>query len=257
MFIEISAVSKTYGTRKGDIAALAPVDLDINEHEFVSIVGPSGCGKSTLLMIVSGLLDASSGAVRINGESIRGPYSKLGFVFQQDVLLEWRTVLQNVMLQSDIRRLDRKKMEARARALLRIVKLDGFENMYPHELSGGMRQRVSICRALLHDPDLLLMDEPFGALDAFTRDQLNVDLLKFWSETRKTIVFVTHSIPEAVFLSDRIVVMTPRPGRIEDVITVDLSRPRRLAIRDSVKFAEYARRITGIFESVGVLRDLV
>jgi len=256
MLINIDAVSKTYETRGGAITALEPLDLDIHEHEFVSIVGPSGCGKSTLLMILSGLIAPSSGVVRIDDRPVEGPHPKLGFVFQQDVLLDWRTVLQNVMLQCDIRRLDRTAMERRARDLLHIVKLSGFEHRYPHELSGGMRQRVSICRALLHDPDLLLMDEPFGALDAFTRDQLNIDLLKFWHETPKTIVFVTHSIPEAVFLSDRVVVMTPRPGRVEDIVTIDLPRPRRLAIRDSSEFGAYTRRITSIFESVGVLQEV-
>jgi NitT/TauT family transport system ATP-binding protein len=254
-FIHVNAVSKTYESNSGDIIAIETLDFGIGAHEFVSIVGPSGCGKSTLLMILSGLLPPTAGLVVIGKQPVNGPYTKLGIVFQQDALLDWRTVIQNVMLQADIRGLDKTAMKLRAHELLRLVKLDGFEDKYPHHLSGGMRQRVAICRALLHDPDLLLMDEPFGALDAFTRDQLNIDLLRFWHETRKTVVFVTHSIPEAVFLSDRVIVMTPRPGRIEDVVTINLPRPRRLSMRDMPEFAEYTRRITSIFESVGVLRE--
>jgi len=254
-FISVANVSKLYETRGGGIVALEDVNFDVGEHEFISIVGPSGCGKSTLLMILSGLLGSSGGTVKIKEKRVAGPYTDLGFVFQQDVLLDWRTVLDNVLIQAQIRRLPTREMEARAKELLALVRLSGFENMYPHELSGGMRQRVSICRALLHNPDLLLMDEPFGALDAFTRDQLNIDLLLFWEETRKTIVFVTHSIPEAVFLSDRVIVMTPRPGRIEDVVTIDLPRPRRLAVRETPRFAEHTRSITRIFENVGVLRE--
>jgi len=254
-FIHVDGVSKTYESNSGDILAIETVNFGIGAHEFVSIVGPSGCGKSTLLMILSGLLPPTGGVVVIGKEPVNGPYTKLGIVFQQDVLLDWRTVMQNVMLQADIRGLDKVTMRTRAQELLRLVKLDGFEDVYPHHLSGGMRQRVAICRALLHNPELLLMDEPFGALDAFTRDQLNIDLLRFWHETRKTVIFVTHSIPEAVFLSDRVIVMTPRPGRIEETITIDLPRPRRLSMRDMPEFAEYTRRITSIFESVGVLRE--
>lgn len=255
MLINVDGISKTYEANGGDIVALETVKFDIGAHEFVSIVGPSGCGKSTLLMILSGLLPPSAGVVEIGEQAVNGPYTKLGIVFQQDVLLDWRTVLQNVMLQADIRGLDKAAMRLRARELLRLVQLEAFEDMYPHHLSGGMRQRVAICRALLHDPDLLLMDEPFGALDAFTRDQLNIDLLRFWHETCKTVIFVTHSIPEAVFLSDRVIVMTPRPGRIEDIVTIDLPRPRRLSMRDTPEFTDYTRRITSIFESVGVLRE--
>jgi NitT/TauT family transport system ATP-binding protein len=196
----------------------------------------------------------SSGVVRIKSDIVIAPYTGLGFVFQQDVLLDWRTVLQNVMLQAQVRRLDRSRSMARAKELLCLVGLEGFEDKYPYELSGGMRQRVAICRALLHDPDLLLMDEPFGALDAIARDQLNEDLLRYRREARKTIIFVTHSIPEAVFLSDRILVMSPRPGRIEDVVSVDLPHPRHLTIRETPKFAEFVGRIIRIFESVGVFK---
>ena len=254
MYISVDRVWKRYETRSGPIDALSPISFEIPENEFVSIVGPSGCGKSTLLMIVSGLVPASGGIVRIKSDLVLGPYTGLGFVFQQDVLLDWRTVLQNVMLQAQVRRLDKARSIVRARELLRLVGLEEFEDKYPYELSGGMRQRVAICRALLHDPDLLLMDEPFGALDAIARDQLNEDLLRYRSEARKTIMFVTHSIPEAVFLSDRVFVMSPRPGRIEDTVSIDLPHPRHLTIRETPKFAEYVGHIIRVFESVGVFK---
>jgi NitT/TauT family transport system ATP-binding protein len=254
MYISVEQVSKRYHSRAGPIDALAPVSFDIAENEFVSIVGPSGCGKTTLLMIISGLLPSSAGTVRIKSAIVDAPYTKLGFVFQQDVLLDWRNVLQNVLLQAQIRRLDKTLAAARAKEPLALVGLDGFENQYPYELSGGMRQRVAICRALLHEPDLLLMDEPFGALDAIARDQLNEDLLRYRDRARKTIVFVTHSIQEAVFLSDRILVMSPRPGRIEEIVAIDLPRPRRLAIRETSEFGAHVGRIIRIFESVGVFR---
>ena len=256
MFISIESVSKRYASSHGGaIQALETVGIGIDKSEFVSIVGPSGCGKSTLLMIVSGLTPPSTGAVRIDGAQVTGPYTDLGIVFQQDALLDWRTVLENVMIQADIRRLPRAPMEKRARELLALVGLQGFEKMYPHEHSGGMRQRVSICRALLHDPLLLLMDEPFGALDALTRDQLNIDLLRFWQETRKTVLFVTHSVPEAIFLSDRVIIMSARPGKVEDIVTIDLPRPRSLAIRQTPAFAAYSDRISRVFEAIGVLRE--
>jgi NitT/TauT family transport system ATP-binding protein len=254
MYISVDRVSKRYETRTGPIDALAPVSFEIPENEFVSIVGPSGCGKSTLLMIVSGLIPASGGAVRIKSDLVRGPHTGLGFVFQQDVLLDWRTVLQNVMLQAQVRRLDKGRSNAHARKLLRLVGLEGFEDKYPYELSGGMRQRVAICRALLHDPDLLLMDEPFGALDAIARDQLNEDLLRYRHEERKTVVFVTHSIPEAVFLSDRVIVMSPRPGRIEEIVSIDLPYPRHLTLRETPRFAHHVGHIIRLFESVGVFK---
>jgi NitT/TauT family transport system ATP-binding protein len=253
-YIAVENIEKRYSSRTGWIDALSPVSFEIRANEFVSILGPSGCGKSTLLMIIGGLVPASRGSVRIKSTKITGPYTALGFVFQQDVLLDWRTVLQNVLLQAQIRRLDKAKATARARQLLHLVGLDGFEDKYPHELSGGMRQRVAICRALLHEPDLLLMDEPFGALDAIARDQLNDDLLRYRNETNKTILFVTHSIPEAVYLSDRVLVMSSRPGRVEEIITIDLPHPRPLSIRETPRFGEYVGQITRVFEKVGVFR---
>ncbi|MBS0222464.1 MAG: ABC transporter ATP-binding protein [Proteobacteria bacterium] len=255
VLIKIEDVTKTYSTRNGPIRALDPLSLDIKQNEFVSIVGPSGCGKSTLMMMLSGLVSHSTGRISIAGKPINGPYTDIGIVFQQDTLLEWRTVIRNVLLQAELRKLDMVKYTERARHLLEIVGLKDFENMYPHELSGGMRQRASICRALLHNPPLLLMDEPFGALDALTRDQLNVDLMRFWRESPTTVLFITHSVSEAVFLSDRVVIMSARPGRIEDVVDINLPRPRRLAIRETPQFLEYSRRIGRVFESSGILRE--
>jgi NitT/TauT family transport system ATP-binding protein len=255
MFISLDQISKCYKSRGGEVAALDPVSFGISDHEFVSIVGPSGCGKTTLLMIVSRLLNQSAGTVRIGGRTVEGPYTDLGIVFQHDVLLDWRNVMQNVMIQAEIRGLDRATLTARARQLLAMVGLEGFATMYPHELSGGMRQRVAICRALLHDPPILLMDEPFGALDALSRDQLNIDLLRLWQEMRMTVLFVTHSISEAIFLSDRVMVMSPRPGRIEADIRIELPRPRRLTLRQTPAFNDLVREVTAVFERDGVLRE--
>src|SRR3954452_8630660 len=234
--VMVDQVTKHYFTRDGTVHALSEVSFDLREREFLSIVGPSGCGKSTLLMLISGLLPLTGGEIRIAGDRVTRPYTDLGVVFQRDVLLNWRTVLDNVLLQVEMRRLKRKAYEGRARELLAQVGLTGFEKKYPNELSGGMRQRAAICRALVHDPPLLLMDEPFGALDALTRDQMQIDLQNIWQSSRKTVVFVTHSIDEAVFLSDRVIVMTPRPGRVREAIAVNLPRPRGLGARESPAF---------------------
>jgi NitT/TauT family transport system ATP-binding protein len=230
------------------------VSLEIGEGEFVSVVGPSGCGKSTFLLIIAGLIPASSGEVRIGGRVVSRPQTEIGIVFQNPVLLDWRTVLGNVLLQVEARRLDLASFRRRAQALLKSVGLEDFEDKYPFELSGGMRQRTAICRALIHDPPLLLMDEPFGALDALTREQMRLDIERLWMETRKTVLFITHSISEAILLSDRVVVMSPRPGTIERIIPIDLARPRALAVRDSARFAEFSNTITSIFLDRGVLR---
>jgi NitT/TauT family transport system ATP-binding protein len=255
-FVQIDGVTKVYPIQGGYLHALDEVDLTIREHEFVSIVGPSGCGKSTLLLITSGLIPASTGTIHVGGKPVGAkPYTDVGIVFQRDVLLDWRTALSNILLQCEIRGLDRKSGKQRAEDLLRLVGLEGFGERYPGELSGGMRQRVAICRALVHDAPLLLMDEPFGALDALTREQMSTDLERIWERERKTVLFVTHSIPEAVFLSDRVVVMSPRPGRIEKIIDIQLPRPRRLADRESSVFAEHNREIREIFQATGVLRD--
>ncbi len=245
-FLELAGVSRRYRTADGEVQALDRVSFDVAAGEFVSIVGPSGCGKSTLIMVVAGLLAPSTGRVVIDGT----------VVFQNPVLLAWRSALDNVLLQLEMRDVPVEPFRERARALLGTVGLAGFERRFPHELSGGMRQRVSICRALIHDPPLLLMDEPFGALDALTRDQMALDLQGIWLAGRKTVLFVTHSITEAVFLSDRVLVMTPRPGAIDAVVEVDLPRPRRLAVRETPEFAWYARAIRERFLACGVIRDI-
>lgn len=252
--IDIDGVGKTFTGQDGEhIVALEGTDLKIGRGEFVSIVGPSGCGKSTLLSLVAGLLETSMGEVRIDGEAVDGPYTDLGFAFQSDLLLDWRTVLRNVLLQCDMRGLDSRAHEPRARELLSSVGLDEFVDKRPFELSGGMRQRVALCRALLLDPPMLMMDEPFGALDALTREQMQVDLLAMWQASRKTVLFVTHSISEAVFLSDRIIVMTPRPGKVREVIDVDLARPRDLNVRDSAEFGAIVHRVRVLFQEMGVI----
>jgi NitT/TauT family transport system ATP-binding protein len=253
--IAISGVSKTFETRKGTVHALQDINLSIGKGEFVSVLGPSGCGKSTLMMLLAGLTSVSLGRIMVGDKHIDGPNAEAGVVFQQDVLLEWRTALQNVLLQAEVRKSDMAEAKDRARQLLMMVSLEDFEDAYPRELSGGMRQRVSICRALLHRPPLLLMDEPFGALDAMTRDQLQIDLLRLCADNEMTVFFITHSIQEAIFLSDRVVVMSPRPGRIERIIDIDLPRPRRLAMREDPKFSAYTRELTAIFKGLGVFRE--
>jgi NitT/TauT family transport system ATP-binding protein len=255
-FVQVSEVSRRYRAPAGDVHALEGVSFDVHEGEFLSVVGPSGCGKSTLVMLIAGLLPPTSGVITIGSTVVDRPQTNLGIVFQSPVLLAWRTALDNVLLQLEMRGLPTAAHCARARALLASVGLVGFEDRHPHELSGGMQQRVSICRALIHDPPLLLMDEPFGALDALTRDQLTLDIQRIWAGGQKTVIFITHSITEAVFLADRVLVMTPRPGRIDSIVEVDLPRPRRLAIREDPRFGAYTRRIHARFMAHGVLRDI-
>jgi NitT/TauT family transport system ATP-binding protein len=255
-FVEVSDVSRVFATPQGEVRALDGVSFDVRGGEFLSIVGPSGCGKSTLTNLIAGLMRPSTGVVAINGRVVDRPQTDLGIVFQNAVLLAWRSALDNVLLQVEMRNLDSKRYRDRAMELLESVGLEGFERRLPHELSGGMRQRVAICRALIHDPPLLLMDEPFGALDALTRDQMTLDIQGICARGGKTVVFITHSITEAVFLSDRVIVMTPRPGKIDAVIEVDLPRPRRLAVREDPAFAIHAREIRDRFMARGVLRDI-
>ena len=242
-FIEIIDVEKRYETRGASRVALRPTSLDIAAGDFVSIVGPSGCGKTTLMKIVAGLLPASAGEVRIDGVPVHEPPDGIGIVFQTPTLLKWRTVLDNILLPADAGRRPRKQYEPIARDLIRLVGLEGFADHYPRELSGGMQQRVAISRALLLEPKLLLMDEPFGALDAMTREEMNLELQRIWLEQPKTVLFITHSIDEAVFLSDRVVVMTLRPGGVRDVLDVELDRPRALHVRAHPRFVEYVGRI--------------
>ena len=243
-------------TASGDaVDALGEIDLDIAAGEFVSIVGPSGCGKSTMMMLVSGLIPATTGTITVGGAPVKGAVSKAGIVFQRDVLLDWRTVLDNVMLPVEIKKLDKETHLKKARDLLRSVGLSEFEEKYPAELSGGMRQRVAICRALVPDPGLLLMDEPFGALDALTREQMNLDLQRIWLRDRNTVVFITHSIEEAVLLSDRVVVMTSRPGRIADILDTKLERPRGAHTRSDKRFVDSVERIRRHFMALGILSE--
>lgn len=255
-FVSIQGVSKTYPTRDGHLAAIEDISLNLGRGDFVSVLGPSGCGKTTLMLMVAGLISHTTGTISIDDKQIDTPYTDLGIVFQDAVLLEWRKVIDNLTLQAEIRNLDQSASRARGMALLSMVGLRGFEHRYPWELSGGMRQRVSICRALLHDPPLLLMDEPFGAIDALTRDQLNLDLQDIWLASRKTVMFITHSIPEAVFLADRVIVMSPRPGQIAADIEIKLPRPRNFAVRETPEFGRYTRQLRRLFEDWGVLRDL-
>jgi NitT/TauT family transport system ATP-binding protein len=254
-YLQIQGLSKVYATDDGPVRALDRVSLIQRKGEFVSLVGPSGCGKSTLMMIAAGLAAASDGEVLVENKRITRARTDIGIVFQNHVLLDWRTALENVLLQAEARKMDMKVAEARARELLAAVGLQGFENKYPKSLSGGMKQRVSICRALIHDPTHLLMDEPFGALDALTRDQLVLDLQDICSKRSVSILFVTHSIAEAVFLSDRVIVMTPRPGKVDRVININLPRPRTLAMRESGEFGVYSREILDIFLARGILRE--
>ena len=252
-YVELAGVGKTYRRDGRETHALERVDLAIREGEFLAIVGPSGCGKSTLLRIVAGLILATGGEGRVAGRIVDRPQTDLGIVFQSPVLLDWRTALANVLVQVELRGLDPRAYRERALKLLTQVGLKDFADRYPHELSGGMRQRVAIARALIHDAPLLLMDEPFGALDALTREQMRLDLEALWLATRKTVLFITHSIDEAVLLADRVVVMSPRPGRIERIIDVGLPRPRGLPARRAPEFAQAAELITGIFLARGVL----
>ncbi|MSQ71387.1 MAG: ABC transporter ATP-binding protein [Betaproteobacteria bacterium] len=255
--IEIAGVSKVFPGigALGSVTALGEVSLAIAAGEFVSILGPSGCGKSTLLRCIAGLERPSAGSIRVGGEEVTRPPEQLGMVFQRDALLEWRSVLDNLMLPIDFRHGKRGAYMERARDLLSLFGLSEFAQRYPSELSGGMRQRASICRALIDDPALLLMDEPFGALDALTRDQLNIELQRMWLSSHKTVAFVTHSIIEAVFLADRVVVFTPRPGAIADILDIDIPRPRRLAVRGSPQFVAYVDRIRQLFENMGLFKE--
>jgi len=251
--IEIDRVTKIYQTADGPVESLMSLTFDIGDGEFMAIVGPSGCGKSTLLKMIAGLLPVTSGEIRLAGKRVDGPPDDVGIVFQSSVLLAWRNVLQNVMLQIEMRHLDKAKYLPKAQALLELVGLQGFEKKLPWQLSGGMQQRASICRALVHDPAVLLMDEPFGALDAMTREKMNVELQRIWFETKKTVLFITHSIPEAVFLADRELVMSERPGSVAAIYDVNLPRPRSLRIMGGPEFGVLTQKIRGHFYASGTL----
>ncbi len=253
VLIEGRGVHKTYRTQEGEVETLKPLDFAIRDGEFVSVVGPSGCGKSTLMKMVAGLLPISGGELMLSGRPVKGPQTNVGIVFQNALLLPWRRVLDNILLQAEIRGLPMAAARERAHALIDMAGLKGFEDKYPWQLSGGMQQRVAILRALLHDPSVLLMDEPFGALDAMTRERMNLELQRIWMTSKKTVLLITHSIPEAIFLSDRVFVMSERPGRIVETYQIDLPRPRPLDVMGTEAFASYARQLRAHFYAQGSL----
>ncbi|EHR60200.1 ABC transporter ATP-binding protein [Saccharomonospora cyanea] len=253
--VEISDVTVRFRTKKRDVLALREVTLNVEPGEFIAIVGPSGCGKSTLLKLTSGLLAPSTGSVRLHGEDVTGPRKDVGYVFQKAALLEWRTARKNILLQAEMRHLPAREAQQRADELIEMTGLAGFEDAYPHELSGGMQQRVALCRALLHRPPVLLMDEPFGALDALTREQMNVELRRIWQETGTTVLLVTHSISEAVYLADRVVMVTARPGTVAGVVDVDLPVERDYG--RTMADPEFARATQHIRDHLGAAQAAV
>jgi NitT/TauT family transport system ATP-binding protein len=241
--VQLEGISKQFG--RGGTTALQGIDLEIEEREFVSLIGPSGCGKSTLLRIIGDLIEPTSGKAIVNGKTARQARAQrdYGIVFQDAVLYDWRNVTKNIALPLELAGWDRKRRQKRVQEMMELVELGDFGDHYPWQLSGGMQQRVSIARALSFDPPLLLMDEPFGALDEMTRERLNLELLRIWEQSGSTIVFVTHSISEAVFLSTRVVVMSARPGRVTDVIPIDLPQPRAATTREQARFFELVTRV--------------
>jgi len=243
--LRIKAVRKLYR----DLEAIRNVSFDVADGEFLSLLGPSGCGKSTLLMMVAGLIDSTEGEIAVNGKAVAGPRREVGVVFQQPVLLPWRKVLDNVLFPIELLKLPRAQYEKRAMDLLAMAKIEDFAHHLPRQLSGGMRQRVSICRALIHDPRILLMDEPFSALDALTRDEMGVELLRIWQANRKTVIFVTHSIREAVLLSDRVLVMGRRPSTIVEELAIDLPRPRHIGMTEDESFNRFVRTLRKAIEA--------
>jgi len=252
--IAIRGVAKIFGEdSESPFRALKEITVDVQAGEFVSVVGPSGCGKSTLMLMVAGLLARSRGDITIGGKAVTGPVTDVGIAFQDHLLLDFRTALSNVTLHADIRKLPKRQIEARAKELFAQLRLTDAMDKYPRQLSGGMRQRVSLIRTLVHDPSLLLMDEPFGALDALTRLQVRTDLEALWLRRRPTVLFITHSVEEAVGLSDRILVMSPSPGEVVEEIRVDVPRPRPIVLGDVPEFAAYVDRIHRHFERLGVL----
>ena len=254
MLIKIDKLNKTYKTWEGQsIHALDDISFSMKEGEFVTVVGPSGCGKSTLLKIIAGILPKTGGEVLLQDEPVNGPSNNIGVVFQAPVLLPWKTVLQNVMVPAEVQGLDKNVCTERALKLLEMAHLQEFKNKYPFELSGGMQQRVGISRALVGDPAILLMDEPFGALDAMTREHMNIELLRIWRESKKTILFITHSINESVLLGDRVIVLSSRPGRIAKVIDVDIPRPRTIEMYSDPNFGAYTSEIRTLLNAKGDL----
>ncbi len=251
--IEISQVTKVFGKGASEVHAFGPVDLSIATGQFVSLLGPSGCGKSTLMLMLAGLLESSAGRIRMNGEEVTGPQTDIGIMFQDNTLVPWRNVRGNVELQLELRGLAPKLHAERVMGLLRAVHLEDFAERYPHELSGGMQQRAAFCQAMVHDPKIMLLDEPLGKLDAMTRERIRTDLQQLWMQQRPTVIFVTHSIEEAVQLSTQVAVITPRPGRIDRLIPIDLPFPRDTSVKNSPAFVGYVREIQEIFRGFGVI----
>ncbi len=253
--IVVDSVVKSYRGKRSITHALDTTSLEIAQGEFVSVIGPSGCGKSTLLMMIAGLIPPTEGRIFVGGEEVTSAIDDVGIVFQEDLLLQWKSTLDNVLMQGAFRDISRDQLRERAVGMLEMVGLSEFADSYPDELSGGMRQRASICRALVHNPSVLLMDEPFGALDAMTRDQMALDIQGMWADTQSTVLFITHSITEAVMLSDRVLVFGPPPGRLVEEVVVDLPRPRHLSVREDPEYAALVGRIRTLLEEMGVIRD--
>ena len=250
MHLEVSGVKLVYNTTRGPLVALCDLDFSLGEGEFVSVLGPSGCGKSSLLRLLTGLIAPNAGVIKLAGEKVNSPRADVGIVFQQATLLPWKSVINNVLVPARARGPVSPALREQAGTLLRTVGLEAFAEHYPDELSGGMQQRVGIARAMLTDPRLLLMDEPFAALDAMTRESMMDELLKVWSGTGKTVLFITHSIPEAVYLSDRVLVMGPRPGRVIEEIPINLPRPRDVATMASQDFIDTCTRLRQLFHAM-------
>jgi NitT/TauT family transport system ATP-binding protein len=248
--LEMRGMELVYKTSRGPVQALRDLHASVGQGEFISVLGPSGCGKSTLLKLASGLLTPSAGTINLGGTPVKGPRREVGVVFQQATLLPWKSVIENVLVPIRAMRMDVRAARSRAMDLLAMVKLEAFANHYPHELSGGMQQRVGIARGLIHDPELLLMDEPFAALDAMTRETMMIELQRIWAETRKSVLFITHSIPEAVFLSDRVLVLSGRPGTVLRDIKVDLPRPRSIETMMDPGFVNLANELRQVFQEM-------
>ena len=252
-FIEVTELKKVFGNGEDEVHAFGPATININAGEFVSILGPSGCGKSTLMLMVAGLLDSTSGKVEFENKLVNGPKTDIGIMFQDNTLVPWRTVRGNIELQLELRGLNLKDYQEQINNILKSVNLEDFAERFPNELSGGMQQRAAFCQAMIHDPKIILLDEPLGKLDAMTREKIRTDFQRLWMVKKPTVIFVTHSIEEAVQLSNRVILITPRPGKIDREIKIDLPYPRDLKVKRSPKFTEYVNSIQEVFHKYGVI----